>query len=109
MPKPEITITDEGIKGVAAIQTYSGLDREEWKELLPVIKHFISENEDATAKTPRSWKKPEWQDLARKFLDEFEEGEDESRGERVFHPARGISKHNDFVWPEDREMCASIQ
>jgi len=108
MPKPNIAITDEGIKGATLIQTYSGLDKAEWKEFLPAIKHFISENEDATAKTPRSWKKSEWVDLARQFLDEFEGAEDETRGEKYFHHARAIDKEKNFVWPEDKEMCVSI-
>jgi len=99
MVKPDIQITDSGLTTVAAIKEAAGLDPADWKSFFVRVQQFISENEDATSKVPRAWKKQEWKDLAEAFMDE------EDNGKTYFHHSRGNTNDEDyFFWPEDREV-----
>lgn len=99
MVKPDIQITDNGLTTQTAIKEAAGLDPSDLKALTARVVQFISENEEATSKTPRAWKKPEWKELAETFMD------DEDNGRTYFHHSRGNSNDEDyFFWPEDRDM-----
>jgi len=98
MGKPKFSMNDSGITTVAAIKDAAGLDSMDWKTFLVRVQQFISENEDATSKTPRAWKKEEWKGLAEDFMD------DEENGKTYFHHSRGNLNDEDYLfWPEDKE------
>ena len=81
------------------IKSAAGLDSMDFKSLCARVIQFISDNEDATAITPRAWKKPEWKELADAFMD------DDDNGRSYFHHSRGnINDHDYLFWPEDRDL-----
>jgi hypothetical protein len=101
MVKPDVGMIDDGIKTQAAIKACAGLENAQWKDLVDRVKEFITLMEEETAKTPRSWKKDNWKELAKTFVENFG---GEGAGMEFWHTAREADPDTAFMWPADREM-----
>jgi hypothetical protein len=104
MAKPDVGFLDDGIKTAAVIKEYAKLENAVWKDLVTRVKAFIAENEDETAKLPRSWKKDGYKELAKDFVENYGGDNGQSgAGNEFFHKARETDLSAALVWPDDRE------
>ena len=100
MTKPAVDF-DKDISSQKKIKEIGSLNDTSLKNLLKATKDFIDDNETACSKTPRMWKKENWQGLAGKFI--------HSIGKEFFSKERdSFDANKDLAWPDDEEALKFI-